>query len=115
MRCTQMLRGRQCHVAAMKDSERCHKHQDQTLFARVARRCGVTSGVVESVANTLIDEMGWPEIHAFNHDYGQSVYEDAGGFFLRKIGRLIGSKPKHEIVTYQSAMKAMLAKGALHQ
>ena len=58
-----------------------------------------------------IDRMGWPEIHAFHAELkkGQSVYEDAGGYMMRCIGRLFGVAPREEIVTYQQAVKAMLA------
>lgn len=108
MRCIQIIGNRQCRCEASAGESRCHKHKDQSLHARVARRCRVTTGTVEAVANALVDEMGWDEIDAFNRDFGQSVNEDAGGYLLRKIGRLIGAKPKHEITTYKEAFAAML-------
>lgn len=57
-----------------------------------------------------IERMGWPEIHAFENEFrrGQSVYEDAGGFFLRAFRRLFGLPPRDEVVTYQQAARAAL-------
>jgi len=57
-----------------------------------------------------IDRMGWDEINAFNAEFhtGQSVYEDAGGYFLRALGRLFGVKPCNEVVSYQNAARAIL-------
>src|SRR5690606_27629603 len=59
-----------------------------------------------------IERMGWPEIHAFRAELqrGQSVYEDAGGFFLRAIRRLFGLPVRDTVVTYQDAARAALAK-----
>lgn len=56
-----------------------------------------------------IDRMGWPEIHAFNERLSQDVYEDAGGFMLRKIKRLFGIR-RDPILTYQDAARALVAK-----
>lgn len=55
-----------------------------------------------------IDRMGWPEIDAFMHEPGQSPYEDAGGFLLRKIKTLFGIKPDH-LETYQEAARRLVA------
>lgn len=108
-RCKQILGNRQCRME-VSDGGYCHKHKDQTLYARVARRCRTSPGLVEEVAATLIDEMGWPEINAYNAERrtGQSVREDAGGYVLRCLGRLFGVEPRNEVVTYKAAMTAML-------
>lgn len=57
-----------------------------------------------------IDRMGWNEIHAFNAELrrGQSIYEDAGGYFMRCIKALFGIKPQNEVVTYQQAARALV-------
>lgn len=71
----------------------------------------IESAERNAVANS-IDKMGWDEIKAFQSEMakGQDIYEDAGGYFLRAIGALFGIKGKNELITYQSAMKAMIAK-----
>ena len=58
-----------------------------------------------------IERMGWPEIHAFNAELhrGQSIYEDAGGFMLRAIRRLFGLAARDDVVTYQEAVRALVA------
>lgn len=61
-----------------------------------------------AAAERAIDRMGWDEIHAFQDRLGQSPYEDAGGFMLRKIKRLFGICPD-PLPTYQEAARAMLA------
>lgn len=68
-------------------------------------------------AEQAVDRMGWPEIHAFNEERakGQSVYEDAGGFVMRCIGRLFGVKPRDEVVSYQDAARAMIEKARAAQ
>jgi hypothetical protein len=58
------------------------------------------------------DHIGWPEIHAFREEIrgGQDYREDAGGFFVRCIAKLIGfggSKPD-EVITHQMAAKRLL-------
>jgi hypothetical protein len=81
------------------------------FLMRVSQRVALPPSVVQSVLNVAIDEMGWPEINAFNEERskGQSIYEDAGGFCLRFIGRLFGAKPRDEVLSYRDAMKAMVA------
>lgn len=58
------------------------------------------------------DDIGWPEIKAFRDEIrgGQDHREDAGGFFVRCIAKLIGfggQKPD-EVVTHQMAAKRLL-------
>lgn len=60
------------------------------------------------ILEQAIDEMGWEEINAFKNQEGQSIYEDAGGYFLRKIKCLFGIYPQDEIVTYQKAAKRLI-------
>lgn len=59
-----------------------------------------------------IARMGWAEIDAFHAELrrGQSIYEDAGGYFLRAIRRLFGLPARDVVVTYQEAARALLAK-----
>src|SRR5690606_2461026 len=61
-----------------------------------------------------IERMGWAEINAFHAELkrGQSIYEDAGGFFLRAFRRLFGLPPRDEVVTYQEAARAALKQAA---
>lgn len=63
-----------------------------------------------------IDRMGWPEIKAFQAEMykGQSIYEDAGGYFMRGLRRLFGlPQIDEEVVTYQRSARAMVEQAAL--
>lgn len=82
------------------------------FLIRVGKRVSLPPSIVDSVLRVAIDEMGWPEINAFREERtrGQSINEDAGGFFLRFIGCLFGVKPKDEVITYKNAMQAMVKK-----
>lgn len=58
------------------------------------------------------ERLGWSEINAFNAELhkGQSVFEDAGGYFIRCILALFGiKKPAAKIVSYQDAARSLLA------
>ena len=57
-----------------------------------------------------LDKMGWDEIRAFQEELnkGQSIYEDAGGYFMRAIKRLFGIVPREEVVTYQQAAQKLI-------
>lgn len=55
--------------------------------------------------------MGWPEIHAYRAEMrrGQSIYEDAGGYFMRGLRRLFGlPQIDEEVITYKRAAAAMI-------
>ncbi len=57
------------------------------------------------------EKLGWSEIKAFNAELhrGQSIFEDAGGYFIRCILALFGiKKPDAKVVSYQDAVKALL-------
>ncbi len=58
------------------------------------------------------DCIGWPEINAFRSELreGQDHREDAGGFFVRCIRRLLRISEPHrdEVVTHQMAAKRLL-------
>jgi hypothetical protein len=55
------------------------------------------------------DLLGWDDIHRFNAELhkGQSVYEDAGGYFIRAIMALFGKKPD-PVVSYRNAARSLL-------
>lgn len=72
---------------------------------------GITDEEAE-IVERVIDRMGWPEIHAFQERMSQDVYEDAGGFMLRRIKRLFGIR-RDPILTHQEACRAMLAQARL--
>lgn len=64
---------------------------------------------------SAVDRMGWPEIHAFQAEMrkGQSIYEDAGGYFMRGLRRLFGlPQIDEEIITYRRAAMAMVEEAA---
>lgn len=56
-----------------------------------------------------VENIGWDEIKAFQEELskGQCIYEDAGGYYKRAIARLLGIRPRNQILTYQQAAKAM--------
>lgn len=65
-----------------------------------------------------IGRMGWPEIHAFRAEMakGQGVCEDAGGYLMRCYRRLFGlPQLDEEIISYQRAARAMVARAAKQQ
>jgi hypothetical protein len=65
----------------------------------------------QRVIADAIDRMGWPEINAFQDELrkGQSVDEDAGGFWLRAIARLFRLRRRRDpVVTYRDAARAAL-------
>jgi len=107
-RCKQSIRGRQCTHKA-QDSDYCHQHYDQTLYARVGRECGVSKGVVDGIVTALIAEMGWEQIDAFNRELRRGQAEDdAGGFMLRAIGKLIGARGRYDhLEPYKRGVQAM--------
>lgn len=65
----------------------------------------------EALTNAL-ERIGWDEINAFKQELhkGQSIHEDAGGFFKRSIKRLFGVLPYDEIMTYKKAAKSLIDK-----
>ncbi len=56
------------------------------------------------------DSLGWNDIKRYHAELekGQSVYEDAGGYFIRAIKSLFGIKTD-PVKTYQEAAREMLA------
>lgn len=99
MKCKQTINGRHCTRDA-KIGNYCHQHHDQSLMARVARRCRMSTEQAQQVADTLIDEMGWEEINRFYDEksFGQAE-DDAGGFVLRCIGKLFGARGRYDDLT----------------
>lgn len=82
---------------------------DTGLDARIAAKLGVNVAFVTQVVGAIVDEIGWDEIRAFREELhkGQSIYEDAGGYFIRAIRALLGKKSS-PIMNYRSALQAML-------
>ena len=82
---------------------------DTGLDARIAVRLGVNKAFVTQVVDAIVDEIGWDEIHAFQEELykGQSIYEDAGGYFVRAIRGLLGKKSS-PIINYRLALQTML-------
>lgn len=55
------------------------------------------------------DDLGWKDIDRFYDELhkGQSVHEDAGGFFIRAIMAMFGKKAG-PVVSYRQAARALL-------
>lgn len=82
----------------------------QALFVRDGTAIVLSE---EEALEAAVDRMGWPEIHAFQDELRkeQDYREDAGGFMMRAIRRLLGiPSPADEVTTYQAAARAMVAK-----
>lgn len=87
------------------------RNADLSLVQFAAKCAGVTSEQAEHVLETVVANLGWPEIHAMQEELrrGQSVYEDAGGFFMRAYRRLFGlPNDGREVLSYRAAVKAMI-------
>jgi hypothetical protein len=56
------------------------------------------------------DKIDWTDIHRFHDEAkkGQDIYEDAGGYFVRKIKALLRIKVD-PVTNYQNAAKALLS------
>ena len=57
------------------------------------------------------DNLEWQDIHRYEEEIkkGQSIFEDAGGYFLRCLKRLIGYNiPDEEVLNYRQAAKALI-------
>jgi hypothetical protein len=71
----------------------------------------VYTGDAVAALEAAVDQMGWPEIHAFNAEKrkGQGIYEDAGGYLMRCFRRLFGlPEQDEEVISYQKALRAMI-------
>ena len=108
--CKQLIRGRRC-TRYSERGEFCHQHEDQSLYARVGRECGVSKGVVDGIVTALLAEMGWEQINAFNRELRRGqIEDDAGGFMLRAIGKLIGARGRYDhLDQYKRGVRAMFS------
>lgn len=91
---------------------RCNKTHE--MFAKeqdypAARGFGVPKSERQILCEAL-ERIGWNEIKAFKDELrkGQSIYEDAGGYFKRSISRLFGIAPREEAVTYKQAAQKII-------
>ena len=87
------------------------RNADLTLVEFAAKTAGVTVEQAECVLETVVANLGWPEIHAMQEELkrGQDIYEDEGGFFIRAYRRLFGlSKAAITVTNYRAAVAAML-------
>lgn len=72
-------------------------------------------GDARAALEAAVEQMGWPEINAFRAEMskGQSIYEDAGGYFMRGLRRLFGlPEVDEEVITYRRAAQEMIARAA---
>ena len=82
-----------------------------SLLQFAAKTAGVTPEQAEEVLETIVANLGWPEIHAMQAELrrGQDIYEDAGGFFIRAYRMLFGlPRIDWEIQNYQQAVRTLL-------
>lgn len=72
---------------------------------------GLDAETRKAIIEETIDQLGWPEIHAFQDELrkGQDIREDAGGFMLRAIKALLGIRRDDQVTTYQQAARALVA------
>jgi len=71
---------------------------------------GVPDKSERQILCEALDRIGWNEIYAFRDELrkGQSIYEDAGGYFKRAIARLFGIVPRDEVVSYRQAAQKLI-------
>ena len=73
--------------------------------------CDIYIADARAALEAATDHMGWPQIRAYQAEMrkGQSIFEDAGGYFMRGLRRLFGlPQIDEEVITYQRAAKAMI-------
>jgi len=95
--CKQVMRyTSRCSLKAQSNGY-CHQHQDRSLYALVARDTGIAKRHVDAVISSLISHMGWEQVTAFQNEMRRGqLYEDAGGYFIRAIGKLFGSRARYD-------------------
>jgi hypothetical protein len=82
-----------------------------SIIERVSKTTGIKPDDINMMLDAFCDEIGWPEISAFNAECrkGQSVNEDAGGYLIRCIKSLLcGRVTEDEVMTYRKATKALI-------
>lgn len=95
------------HPVRIKSKFPCVKY----VRADVAAQGLVGGGKSErQVLCEALERIGWNEIKAFKDELrkGQSIYEDAGGYFKRAISRLFDIAPRNEVVTYRQAAQKLI-------
>jgi hypothetical protein len=105
--CKQVMRKRsRCSLKAQKNGY-CHQHQDRTLYALVSYDTGVAKRHIDDAVESLISHMGWEQVKAFQNEMRRGqLYEDAGGYFIRAIGKLFGARGRYdELDIYKRAAK----------
>jgi hypothetical protein len=66
------------------------------IITKTAHKLNIPEETIQLVANTLIDNMSWEDIDNYHAEFRKGqIYEDAGGFVARCIGKLIGAKSKY--------------------
>jgi len=106
--CKQVIRKKmRCSLKAMSNGY-CHQHQDRSLYALVTYDTGIAKRHIDAVVASLISHMGSEQVEAFNRELRRGqLYEDAGGYFLRAIGKLFGARGRYdELYAYKRAATA---------
>lgn len=81
------------------------------IIDRVAARTGFAKSSIQIMLDSFVEELSWDELHLYFAELrkGQSIREDAGGYFIRCIKRLFGYPvADEEIITYQKALSALI-------
>ncbi len=78
------------------------------LIKIVANKTNLSEEKVQEVLDCAINNMTWDNIGAYNKEIKRGqIYEDAGGYLLRCIGRLFGAK-YYSLKYYQNAVRKMI-------
>jgi len=86
---------------------------ESRIALRVAERTGQPPALVQQILDAAVEEMGWPEIEAYYAEFRKGqVYDDAGGYILRCIGRLFGARTRHdELENHRRSARGLIAVG----
>jgi hypothetical protein len=79
------------------------------ILDKVSECAQVPREKIEEILDLIFDNIGWDEINAYHAELrkGQDIREDAGGYMLRCIKRLFGSKVD-PVTNYQQAAQALM-------
>jgi len=95
--CKQVIRHeRRCSLKA-NHGEYCQQHKGRTLYDLVSYDTGISKKQIDNVVTALVKRMGWEQVKAFQHEMARGqLYEDAGGYFTRAIGKLFGARGRYD-------------------
>jgi hypothetical protein len=82
----------------------------ESIITKTACQLNISKETIQLVADTLIHNMSWQDIDNYHAEFRKGqIYEDAGGYFLRCVGKLIGAKSKYcDLYNHKKSLKDTL-------